>query len=264
MPNSVCPSFHLLLTLMYGFKDCHEPEQLLCQQIAASSLRLVSYSLQHEKLTYLSPLLELLCNAVFYSPTPINDIWTAFDILLPAIPDMDPLSVDNAMTLSSNIALKETNADLIKTLPTLYTQLRTTTDLPQRSYFLASLLTLFPELDALYADAAEELSQLEDLNYIEDCLHVLLALIHKKPSMFLHLISTHPSILEDLLEACQPTDLEPLIPVLSPLVPPDTLAYYMSQADDEPPYTPPTLDIKRVPLTRTPSPCSPVSSPRPP
>ena len=264
MPNSVCPSFHLLLTLMYGFKDCHEPEQLLCQQVAASSLRLVSYSLQHEKLTYLSPLLELLCNAVFYSPTPINDIWTAFDILLPAIPDMDPLSVDNAMTLFSNIALKETNADLIKTLPTLYTQLRTTTDLPQRSYFLASLLTLFPELDALYADAAEEVSQLEDLNYIEDCLHVLLALIHNKPSMFLHLVSTHPSILEDLLEACPPQDLEPLIPVLSPLVPPDTLAYYMSQADDEPPYMPPTLDIKRVPLTRTPSPCSPVSSPRPP
>ena len=267
MPNSVCPSFHLLLAMMYGFKDCHEPEQLLCQQVASNSLGLVSYSLQHEKITYLSPLLELLCNSVFYSPNPINDIWTAFDILLPAITDMDPLSVDNAMTLFSNIALKETNAGLIKTLPTLYTQIRTTTVLTQRSYFLASVLTLFPELDALYADAAEELAQLadsEELNYVEDCLPVLLVMIHNKPSMFLQLITTHPSILEDFLATCPPPDLEPLTPVLSPLVPPDTLSYYVAQADDPPPDTPPTLDIKRVPLTRTPSPCPPVSSAHPP
>ena len=58
------------------------------------TLSAMSCSLQHENITHLSPLLERLCNVVFYSPNPINDIWIAFDILLPAITDKNPLPVD--------------------------------------------------------------------------------------------------------------------------------------------------------------------------
>lgn len=243
----VCPSFHLLLIMMYSYSGYPDQEQALCQQVSVSGIGLLSQAVSDDKTNFILPLLEILCNAVFYAPEPLQGIWSLFDIIIPALGKLEELAIDTSMALFSNIALKETDQTFKTALPTIYTVVENNLQMTEYSQFLASVLRIFPEFDNLYSNAVAQimtLAESDDLSYVEDCFPVLIAILLNRPELFQQIVTANSMFLDDFLACCGPRELD----ILEEFVPSDILAFHRSQCDDNNSNTPSPLDIRRVPL----------------
>lgn len=243
-PTCVCPSFHLLLLMMYSYSRYPDQEQALCQQVSVSGIGMLSHAVSYDKTNFILPLLEILCNAVFYAPEPLQAIWSLFDIIIPALGKLDELAIDTSMALFSNIALKETDQTLKNALPTIYTAVENNLQITEYSQFLASVLAIFPALDNLYSNTVAQimtLAESDELSYVEDCFQVLVAILLNKPELFQQIVTANSMFLDDFLACCGPRELD----MLEEFVPSDILAFHRAQCDDK---APSPLDVRRVPL----------------
>jgi hypothetical protein len=220
---SVAPGFNFLLSLFPAFNSMEEVQLGLSQLVLTLALEVMSDASAPLNGHFLAPLLELVSNAIFYSPAEFPEVLNCFDVVHHLLDKSTSFALENAIVVLSNICLKYPGNLCPASLPELCDMVVSQHGLIEAVPLVNAVLKLCDNPIELYAavvTAIVELWESELLNFFDDINVTLTLVCANHMDLLLGLLGDRvESFVDDWLDSCGPRDLIATIPMLASIIP---------------------------------------------
>jgi hypothetical protein len=215
---STASAFNTLLSLIESISEFPEVEQSFCELVVGSAFEMI---LRYERAA--APLIEVLCNAVFYSPNSIEENASAFNLFPPLFKRVDSMTFEDLSLLFANLVLKCPESFSSEFLVQFCSAVIEDFGVLQCNMLVSAVMKTCSECADFFDSILEQLVRVwaqEELNFFEDAndMLTLIALIHG--DMLERIGDQLEMFVEEWIDSIGPRDLMAVLPgigrVLSP------------------------------------------------
>jgi hypothetical protein len=168
-------------------------------------------------------LIELLCNAVFYSPNPIEEGVAAFELLPPLLKRVDSMTFENISVLFSNLVLKSPQSFSSEFLIQFCSTLIEDFGILQCNPLVSAVMKICPECAEFFAAILEQLVRdwaQEGLNFFEDANDMLTLIAVAHGDMLERIGDQLEAFVDEWIESIGPRDLMAVLPGIARVMSP--------------------------------------------